>query len=264
MYKVKAAVLPQISFYGTIVHTGSWGHENVTKQKHLLVLANSGTFHISVLGKTYEMEPDTVLFIPKNTPYSLHSVGTIQHVVLHFDIEIEDAQLNDGHRETSERAFWIPSSIKADVFLRSKIERAAVPASDNTFLEIERSLALMRALLAMASLNESHQESILVKKMKQYLQQHMTERITLEELSRTFGYTKQYLIRIFKRETGRSPIQYLNEQRLFRSTAELLNAEKSIAEVARSCGFDDYNYFSRAFRRQFGFSPREYRKKTEF
>ena len=65
----------------------------------------------------------------------------------------------------------------------------------------------------------------------------------MEDLSREFGYTKQYLMRLFRRESGKSPIAYLNEIKLLRSTAELANEEKSIAEVAESCGFADYKVY---------------------
>ena len=261
MYRVNATALPKIFFHATILHTGSWGHAEVTKPHHLLVLSNDGTFEISLLGKTFEMTRDQALFIPRNTPYSLKSHGTIEHVVIHFDADIEEQCETRTDRDSSELSFNIPLFIKADTALRLKIERAAMLGEDDAVAAVERSIALLRALLSMTALNISTTESHLVHKIKRYLEENMYEHITLADLSATFGYTKQYLIRIFKSATGKSPILYLNEQRLLKSTAVLLNEEKSIAEVAESCGFDDYNYFSRAFRRRYGVSPREYRKK---
>ena len=260
MYKVNAAFLPNISFYGTISHTNSWGHDDVVKSSHLLVLANEGSFHISFLGRCYEMEKDTVLFIPKNTPYSLKSKGTINHAVIHFDAEITAYDPSIKGKDATSDFFFIPTYIKADITVRSGIERVAELGTDNPLCELKRKVNLLRALMSISALSQSVKESQFVKKIKQYLVDHMAEKVSLEKISVEFGYTKQYLIRVFKKEMGKSPIHYLNEQRLLKSTAELLNEGKSIAEIARECGFDDYNYFSRAFRRRYGMSPREYRK----
>ena len=259
MLIVNAQTLPNLFIYGTMLRSGGWGHEEVTKPHHLLVLANTGSFQIRVRGVNYPMSRDRALLIPRNTPYALESDESFEHVVVHFDIEIfEGDEISIG--DMGDGFFSIPRYITADVAFRTSMERAVLVRADDAFGVVERRMALLRALLCMARLTPDCRESRTVKRMKEYFEGCADGRMDLSFLSAELGYTKQYLIRLFKRETGKTPIAYFNELRLARGAALLLNEEKSIAEVAQGCGFDDYNYFSRAFRRCYGVSPSEYRK----
>lgn len=261
MYVLNPEILPTLTYYCTITRAGGWGHDFVEKPQHLLILLNQGKLSITYGGKTYKMVNDSVLFIPKNTPYSASSEGTIEHQVVYFDAEICEEQMESINLTTR---VSFPQYMISDVACRMQMQRAVKVSVDDAISSVERRVALLYALLSMSRAHENAGEGRLVKGMKQYLQEHFREKVTLEDLSREFGYTKQYLMRLFRRESGKSPIAYLNEIKLLRSTAELANEEKSIAEVAESCGFDDYNYYSRAFRRLYGMSPSKYRKSMIF
>lgn len=254
MHFLNPEKLPEISFSGKLLRTGGWGHGNVTKPKHLLVMANTGSFDIYVNGKKFVMEKDSVLFIPKNTPYALESHSSFEHVVIHFDADIRE-------EKDSPRALPFSEYNVADTSVRVRLERAAkVELSDDEIVGYERRCTLLRTLLALCRLTERKSESRLVREINTYFSDHLYDRLSLDEIAAHFGYSKQYIIRVFKRETGKTPMAALNELKLTASAAELMNEEKSVAEVAAFCGFDDYNYFSRVFRRQFGISPSGYRK----
>ena len=66
--------------------------------------------------------------------------------------------------------------------------------------------------------------------------------------------------RLFKRETGVSPLQYQLLRRLRRGTELLRSTNLSVAEIAELCGFEDPFYFSRLFKRRCFLTPVEYRK----
>jgi two-component system response regulator YesN len=74
--------------------------------------------------------------------------------------------------------------------------------------------------------------------------------------------SENYLGRIFQQELGLSPMEYLNRYRIKEAKALLSQTGASITEIAAQVGFDDPAYFSRAFRKQVGFSPRAYRKQS--
>ncbi len=84
--------------------------------------------------------------------------------------------------------------------------------------------------------------------------------ITIDEWSRAVGLNSDYFARIFKRETGKRPMQWLNERRLQMAAQLLGNTRKSVAEVAETCGFANAFYLSRVFKRHFGLAPRHYRR----
>ncbi len=76
-----------------------------------------------------------------------------------------------------------------------------------------------------------------------------------------YNLTVKTMERLFKKHAGVPPMAYLLTLRLERA-AEMLwrNPERSITEIAFHCGFSDLAYFSRVFRRKYGFPPRDYRK----
>lgn len=75
-------------------------------------------------------------------------------------------------------------------------------------------------------------------------------------------YNKDYLRQLFKKETGLSPLDYLNELR-FTNAKKLLETERTpqykVSEISYLCGFYDVGYFTRMFRKKYGTTPSDYR-----
>jgi AraC-like DNA-binding protein len=69
-----------------------------------------------------------------------------------------------------------------------------------------------------------------------------------------------YFGRLFKRETGRRPMEWLNERRLQLAVQQLMHSPRAVAEIAQDCGFVCPFYFSRVFRRRYGCPPSAVRR----
>jgi AraC-like DNA-binding protein len=102
--------------------------------------------------------------------------------------------------------------------------------------------------------------SLLVKQTIAYLQQNYAERLTRQQVAKAVGVSEDYLGRIFLQELGLSPMEYLNRYRIKEAKVLLSQTCASVTDIADQVGFDDPAYFSRAFRKQVGVSPRAYRK----
>ena len=76
-----------------------------------------------------------------------------------------------------------------------------------------------------------------------------------------FGYDESYFCRLFKSVVGVRPMEYIRVLRLEKARRLLTNEKKGISKVALECGFSDVNYFTRCFRRHYGITAGEYRKK---
>lgn len=94
-----------------------------------------------------------------------------------------------------------------------------------------------------------------------YIQYHYMRKLTLEEIAAVVNLDKSYLCRLFKRETGCSVFQYLNEQRMQRAAELIARGNTYVREVAEAVGIEDPFYFTRIFKKAFGVSPSEYKER---
>lgn len=90
--------------------------------------------------------------------------------------------------------------------------------------------------------------------MLHYLDDHLTEDITIEALAEQFFISKYHMMRLFKRETGQSVYEYLTERRLF-FARELIRQGVSATESCFQTGFGSYSSFTRAYGKRFGTTP---------
>ena len=88
----------------------------------------------------------------------------------------------------------------------------------------------------------------------QYLNLHLTEPLTIDQLAERFYISKYHMMRRFRAETGYTVHAYLTGKRLALAR-EQIAAGTPILQAASACGFGDYSAFCRAYRRQFGQPP---------
>ncbi|MBE6613028.1 MAG: helix-turn-helix domain-containing protein [Ruminococcaceae bacterium] len=91
-----------------------------------------------------------------------------------------------------------------------------------------------------------------------YVHSHLAEPITLELLCELSHYSKSYIIRLFKKNTGQTPMEYINRCRI--ELAKELLQSKSVTDTALECGFNSISYFIRTFRRYTGSTPKQWHK----
>lgn len=92
-----------------------------------------------------------------------------------------------------------------------------------------------------------------------YMQEHINENISLNDLSRQYNYSPSRFSNLFKQKTGYAPIDYFIQMKMQKASQQLDLTDKSVKEVAFSLGFDDPYYFSRRFSKIMGMSPTKYR-----
>lgn len=94
-----------------------------------------------------------------------------------------------------------------------------------------------------------------IRPILEYIDNHYTEKISLESLAQMAHLSRHHFCRLFKTLTGLPPIEYVNHLRID-SAAELLKGQElSVSEIAMAVGFNDSNYFSRLFKKYKNHSP---------
>lgn len=113
----------------------------------------------------------------------------------------------------------------------------------------------MDAYILNRSLNYSKSQNSIL-----YIQDHFSENITVTQLAELSGYSPYYFTRLFKCETGYTPIDFLIKYRMNRVKHLLLTTTLPVESIAPLCGFYNYSYFFRTFKRFYHISPSQYRK----
>jgi len=98
-----------------------------------------------------------------------------------------------------------------------------------------------------------------------YMQEHIDENISLNELSRHYNYSVSRFSNLFRHKTGYAPIDYFLQMKMQKACQQLDFSNDSIKAIAFGMGFDDPYYFSKRFKTIIGVSPKKYRsmKKSE-
>lgn len=91
-----------------------------------------------------------------------------------------------------------------------------------------------------------------------WIDNNLTEQISLSALAKNTGLSEKYICRIFKLYTSRTVVDYINERRIEKACVEM--ATKSITEAAFASGFNELSYFCKLFKRYKGRTPSEYRR----
>ena len=103
-------------------------------------------------------------------------------------------------------------------------------------------------------------KDIIGQRVKNYLDQHYAEQISLQQISEELRVSWSYLSHVFKALTGYSPFQYVLHRRIGEAQTLLLETDLSIQEIAFQVGYQTQSYFTQRFSKLVGVSPMRYRK----
>lgn len=95
-----------------------------------------------------------------------------------------------------------------------------------------------------------------------YVEEHLRESVTLDDLSRHTGYSANQLIRLFRKEQGCTPMQYCTQKKIAYAKTQLIYSNRSIREISDELGFCDVSYFSKVFKSQVGCGPGRFREQV--
>jgi AraC-like DNA-binding protein len=140
-----------------------------------------------------------------------------------------------------------------------RLNRGVTNVLKKGLFSIEETLAHLEAALA-RNTHLGSETQRLVRKAMAYVHEHSSEPISLKDVARSVGISKEYLARCFHQETGVTLVTYLNRYRVGQAKARLEAGEQDLSKIALEVGFSSGSYFSRVFRQEVGMSPSAYRQ----
>ncbi len=214
-----------------------------------MLLIGPNQLHRPILPKDGEPYERLVLWMSRpyidslstgETPLS-RCFETGRHGAYRFAPEVRDA--------LSEKLFSCIAASRSEAFGRDVLCRAALSA----FL-----VSLNRAALdPAAGARRKADDGGVSRRVMRYLDAHLDEPVSLDALSGAVYLSKYYLARAFKRETGTTIHNALVQKRMIYARNLILDGA-SMQQAAERCGFSDYSAFYKAFKSEYGVTPRAY------
>lgn len=246
-----------------------------------IVYAIDGTARYIVNSDEYIIHKDDILIIPPN---SLHAFEQFENcnfagkAILFSKKMVDSSSLDICSVKYIKPLFnndiYFTIHIKNDSVhgetLRSYLDSALknhASKSDGyelrvriAFLEFIQYCYVNKLYTTVHNHGSSHKSEEQIKIITNYISEHYSYKITLEDLARIVKLSTYHMAHIFKQYTGISPNKYINEHRLAIAANRLLNEDVPILNIALECGFNNISYFNRAFKNKFGLTPNEFRK----
>lgn len=99
----------------------------------------------------------------------------------------------------------------------------------------------------------------IIRKVIDYIEQNIEKEISLDNISKSIGYSKFHLNRVFAEQTGITIYKYLQNRRLTIAAEKLVKTDKLITQIAYEAGYDTQQSFSFAFKQVYLYPPKTYR-----
>ena len=238
-------------------------HTDLASYLFIMVLSGSGT--LSYLGKKYALSAgDCALVNCKNEYYheSSNDLWTIRFI--HFYGPTAPG-IYQKYLSRGGESVFCPEDREGFLNCWEKTMRLASSNDHIRDMKINEQLASLCCLLMAQSwhpeVGKSGKGARSLFAVKEYLGNHLSEKITLDLLSEKFYVDKYYLTRLFKNEYGVTVGDYLLQLRISHAKELLRFSSLSVEEIGERCGITPLYYFSRIFRQAEGVSPRDYRRK---
>ena len=244
------------------IHPHTSQRSDLVSFLYFVVLSGEG--ELSYEGQTYQLHSGDCVFIDCRKAYSHSTSDNLWSLQwCHFYAPSLPA-VYEKYKERGGRPVFHPEDISTFVNLLKDLYNLASTSDYIRDMRINEKLATLLTLLMEQSW---HPESVTVSRkrmelveIKNYLDEHYTQKVTLDDLAERFFINKFYLSKIFKETYGTTVNNYLISKRITRAKQLLRFTDMTMDEIGVAIGMKDANYFSRMFKKVEGISPRKYRK----
>ena len=208
-----------------------------------------GMVYYSGERKIYLDSGDAVYLPPGTIRRREKGVSRVNYVSFNFQLSEDRQVFPDSHIKNC-----VSANIKKLLSLYREAHLSAAAYSTQ-----KCKLLLSYILCEMSENYSKPYKNIHINKIIEYIDQHITERISLADIGNHAHLSKEYCSWLFRRETNHTVMEHINKKKMAYAKALITGEKMSLNKIADYLGFDDYNYFSRLFKRYVGIPPSEYK-----
>lgn len=240
-----------------------------TNDDFIVSVQTAGSATIRQLDREVTLMPGDFTIYDSTMPYHLHFANRLSQLVIKVPREHLKKHLQSPETLT---ALHINGE-KGISRVTTKFAQSLFSETDCLSIETQSQLADNFVTLLTSSIREAtsqmerapRNKAAQLLRIKQYINQNLRDpNLDLQQIAARHNISERYLHTLFKKE-GLTPSRFIWAERLKLARIDLSNAllsHRNISEICFSWGFSDTGHFSRAYKKKYGISPREYRKLT--
>ena len=221
-------------------------------------------------GGTFDVKKDDLVIIHADVEHAESSMAShpLEYLVLgvqglnfRFDSARGDAGYDvlNFEQNRDELLFYLQSILREVDTQEFRYEDMCQRILEILLIQVQR-FANVKICTSLPAAEKQHSTNRNCALIRQYIDEHFSEPITLDTLAQMVHINKYHLVRTFQKEYGITPINYLIERRLEESRFMLKNTNYSASQIVSLLGFSSSSYFSQCFRRKEHMSPSQYRE----
>lgn len=266
---------------GLAVHDGDWNWKNVKSPFMRLFFVTEGSAQIELPTGVYPLKPMCMYLIPAFITHSYICDSYFSHYYLHiyeehrhegsildrwdfpFEVPTEEMDLSLIKRLCEINPHMILS--QSDPALYDNTPTLTENISKNeqrTFYDKMESKGIVYQLLSRfikRAKDKNKKIDARIEKITFYIHEHIYTNITIDELAEQIYLSKDHFIRLFKHETGTTPLRYINQKKIEKAQSILITNEIPVKNIAIMLGYENDSYFNQLFKKLTGYTPQEYR-----
>ena len=244
-----------------------------------VIRVQSGRGLVFIDGKRLEVKQGDILIV---NPYLLHSVArmenefmTIESVV--FNLRMLESSVADActvkflapliNRTHLCKRMITPDMPYYNVFNENMttLLMACNDRQEGYELAVKANLTWLfyhfynKGLVRGKTVEDEEKYSGVLKTALDYIQKNLSEPLTVGDIAAACGYSETYMMKLFKKMTGLTCVEYVNSYRLKECAERLLTSKEKILDIAYEYGFNNVSYFNLQFKKVYGMTPKEYR-----
>ena len=261
--KIELLYVCRADYEETIIPTAMHAHTNHLEIQYI----SGGKAHIRISGHSYNVQKGDVVIYNAGI---LHDERANPDCGMSFyNCGIKNFQLSylpNGHLLAHDvkpilHAGNMANNIQS-IFqiLFEQISKKKKDSSSVCYYLLNALLTILINQLPQEKLTQRNKFDVSFQECKSFIDEHFTENISVEELSKIANMSISGFSHHFKKNFGLSPIQYLIHLKIGFAQKLLITTDKSITEISMILGYDNISYFNNQFKKFVGTSPQNYRK----
>ena len=228
------------------------------REDPLLLCMLDGELYLEYEGKKYTARKGDIILLDCRPPHVYRSGIYCEFMFFHYS-GVNSLDVTRHLIDTNNGPLFRPNNSK---LIFDAINKIVVKLyNDQILRDTETSVAIYQSLCALFPQKDEYLAgNSLISNTVDYIKEHITESLTLDELAKYSNLSTYYFSHIFKEETGYSPIEFVYKQKINTAKTLLKTTNQTISEIAAYLNYSSTSSFINAFVLRVGISPSKFRK----